>query len=388
MFKRLLPLAVVTFAVGTDSLVIAGLLPAIARELDVSISGAGQLVTAFALTYALAAPVLSAVTGNLNRRTLLLSALGVFICGNAIAALGTTYEIVLGARILSALGSAVLSSVAMASATAIAPPERRGRALALVTGGMTVATTLGVPLGTLIGGADWRVTMWCVAGLGAVAWVGLAVGLPKIELPVAPLRERLTPLRNPAVLGILAVTFMILSSGYILYTYIGTAVSAATGGAAAALTAVLVAYGAGSILGNVVSGYLTDRFSPVRVLLAGLVVLVATLALTPVVTVSLILTMAWAVIWGMAGWLTGLPQQHRLVSQAPQSAAILLGLNVSVLQLGIATGGGLGGLILRWDDPRLLGIASASVATLALIITVATRKNTRAPEPEAAVAAG
>jgi predicted MFS family arabinose efflux permease len=374
MFKRLLPLAMATFAVGTDSLVIAGLLPSIAGDLHVSLSGAGQLVTAFALTYAVAAPVLGAATGNVNRRTLLLWALGAFIAGNVVAATAENFEVVLLARILSALGSALLSSVAMATAAQLAGPKRRARALALVTGGMTVATTLGVPLGTLIGGADWRITMWSVAGLGALAGLGIVFAMPRVDLAVAGLRDRLRPLQRPDVLAVLGVTLVILTSGYVLYTYIGPATATATGGSAAKLTAVLVAYGIGSILGNVVSGFVTDRFPPVKVLLVGLAVLVVTLAVTPLAASTLASTMAWATVWGVSGWLTGLPQQHRLVTLAPESATILLGLNVSALQLGIALGGGIGGFVLQWDRPALLGIVSASIAAVALILTVVTTR--------------
>lgn len=385
MLKRLLPLALATFVVSTSSLVIAGLLPAIAESLDVSMTAAGQLITVFALTYAVAAPVLGAATANWDRRTVLLLAMAVFTAGNALAAIGATYEVVLLARIVSALAAALISAIAMATASAVAPPEKRGRALAVVTAGMTIAATVGVPLGTLIGGADWRITMWAVAGLGMLAGLGIFFGLPKITLPSAPLSERLQPLRDPGILTILAVTLLILTSGYTLYSYIGTALSDATGGQASRLTAVLAAYGLGSVIGNVVSGFLTDRFRPVRVLLGGLAVLVVTLSITPLVTVNLVLTMVWATVWGVSGWLTGLPQQHRLVTRAPESAAILLGLNASVLQLGIAVGGGFGGLVLQWSSPALLSAAAAAVAGLALLITLATtRQRASAREPATA----
>ncbi|CAM3200348.1 MFS transporter [Stackebrandtia soli] len=386
MFKKLLPLAVATFAVSTDSLVIAGLLPEIAKSLEVSLSAAGQLVTAFALTYAIAAPVLGAATSALDRRTVLLIAMGVFVVGNVLAAVGETYAVVLTARIICALAAALVSSIAMATASALAPPEKRGRALALVTAGMTLATTAGVPLGTLIGGTDWRITMWSVAALAVVAGVGILVGLPRVTLPSAVLADRLRPLRDPGVLAILAVTLVILTSGYVLYTYIGAAVRPVTGGETVGLTVVLVAYGLGSIVGNVVSGFLTDRFAPVRVLLAGLVVLVTTLALTPLVTMSMASTLVWAVVWGASGWLTGLPQQHRLVTRAPEASAVLLGLNVSVLQLGIAVGGGIGGLILQWGSVVWLGIVSAAIAAVALLVTIATTR-TRTPSTSEAVVA-
>lgn len=373
MFKSLIPLAVATFAVGTDSLVIAGILPAIADSLDVTVSSAGQLVTVFALTYALAAPIVSAITGTFDRRTVLLAALAVFVVGNIVTAMGTVFSVVMAGRIVSAVGSAVIVSIAMATATAIAPPEKRGRALALVTAGTTVATTLGVPLGTLIGGVDWRITLWTVAVMGVVAAVGIALWLPQVELPATRLRQRLEPLRNPAVLGILSVTLLILTSGYVLYTYIGPVTESATGAVSANLMIVLIAYGAGSLLGNVVSGFMTDRYPPVRVLVLGLSVLVVTLAVTPLATLNLVTVAVWAVIWGVAGWLTGLPQQHRLVSCAPESSAILLGLNVSVLQLGIAIGSGIGGLMLPGGVGALAAISTAMVVA-ALLVTVLTTR--------------
>lgn len=384
MFKRLIPLAVATFAVGTDSLVIAGILPAIAADLGVSVSTAGQLVTGFALTYAIAAPVVSALTGQLDRRHVLLGALAVFVAGNVVVAVSTSFGVAMTGRLISAVGSAVIVSVAMATATAIAPPDKRARALALVTAGLTVATTLGVPLGTLIGGTNWRITMWSVAVLGLVAAVGIGMALPRVELPATRLLERLRPLRSPTVLGILAVTGLILSSGYTMYTYIGPVTESATGADASRLTVVLVSYGLGSLVGNVVSGFLTDRYPPVRVLITGLIVVTCTLALTPLATLTLGTTLIWAMVWGLAGWLTGLPQQHRLVSHAPEASAILLGLHVSVLQLGVAIGSGVGGLVL----PRGIGaltLVSTSLVALALVVTLLTTRPGRRRSPAARI---
>ncbi|MER6583895.1 MFS transporter, partial [Nonomuraea sp. NPDC001023] len=197
--RRLLPLALATFAVGTDSYVIAGLLPAIAADLRVSTPAAGQLVTVFALVMALSAPIMGALTGGLDRRTALLVALGVFVAGNAVTALGTGYEVVMIARVVTAVGAGMINSAASSAAGAIAPAERRGRALAFVLGGLTAATALGLPLGTLIGRADWHVTLWAVAGVGLVAALGIAAGLPRVRLPAASLGERLRPLKEGRV---------------------------------------------------------------------------------------------------------------------------------------------------------------------------------------------
>jgi len=157
--------------------VIAGLLPEISRDLGVDIPSAGQLVTAFALTFALSAPVLGAVTSALDRRATLLVALAVFVIGNAATALGPSYPVVLVARVVTALGAGLIGTAAFSAAAMLAPPERRGRALAFVMGGLTVAMALGLPAGTLIGAAEWRVTLWVVTGVGLVgaALSGLGV---------------------------------------------------------------------------------------------------------------------------------------------------------------------------------------------------------------------
>jgi DHA1 family inner membrane transport protein len=143
--------AVPLVAVGTDGFVIAGLLPAIGSDLDITTAAAGQLITVFAIAYALALPILGALTGNVDRRRILLAGLAVFIAGNVATALATDFGFALAARVLTALGGALITPQASAVAAAIAPPERRGRYLAVIMGGLTAATALGVPLGTLIG---------------------------------------------------------------------------------------------------------------------------------------------------------------------------------------------------------------------------------------------
>ncbi|MDC7337413.1 MFS transporter [Streptomyces lydicus] len=145
MRLRLLLLALGTFAVGTDSMVMAGILGLVARDLDVSVPAAGQIVTVFALSYAVLAPVLATAAARWPRRRLLLTALTVFTVANALSAVAPTYPILLATRVLAAAGAALYTPTANAVATTLVPPERRGRALATVLGGMTVATALGVP---------------------------------------------------------------------------------------------------------------------------------------------------------------------------------------------------------------------------------------------------
>lgn len=383
MLKRLLPLALATFAVGTDGYVIAGLLPSIAADLAVPIPAAGQLVTVFALTLALSAPVMGALTSGLDRRSALLIALGVFVVGNAATALGTSYEAVMAARIATAVGAGIITSVASSTAAAIAPPEHRGRALAFVLGGLTLATALGLPLGTLIGRTDWHITLWAVAGIGLAAMVGIAVGLPKVTLPAASLPDRLRPLKQGRVLALLTVTSLAFLGAYTLYTYIAPALRDATDGNESLLTWILLAWGVGTLAGNITAGRLVDRYDSARVLTGSLALATATLALTPLATRSFAPTLLWAAVWGLGVGVIVVPQQHRLVALSPAAAPVLLGLNSSALYLGVALGGGVGGLAQEWFDlaPAQLGLVAAAVTTLALLGHLGTTRRPITPTP-------
>lgn len=201
-------LALAAFAIGTEGFVIAGLLPAIATDLSISVSAAGQLVTAYALTYAVGSPILAVALNNIDRRTVLALALATFIAGNLAAMVASNYVLLLASRMLMALGSGLCMPTAMAVSVAVAAPERRGRAVALVTSGMTVATVIGVPLGNLVGSLlGWRATFAMVALIGAVALAGLLLGLPKgLPRNTASLSERLAVARHSHVLVALLIT--------------------------------------------------------------------------------------------------------------------------------------------------------------------------------------
>ncbi|MGW1992765.1 MFS transporter [Embleya sp. NPDC001921] len=372
-------LALATFAVGTDGYVIAGLLPSIAADLGVSTPAAGQLVTVFALVLALSAPVMGALTSGLSRRSALLIALGVFVVGNAVTALGTGYEVVMAARVVTAVGAGIITAAASSTAAAIAPPEHPGRALAFVLGGLTSATALGLPLGTLIGRADWHLTLWAVAGIGLLAAVGIAVGLPDVKLPAASPPDRLRPLRQGRVLALPAVTTLAFLATYTLYTYIGPTLRDATDGDESLLTLILPAWGVGTLAGNITAGRLVDRRDPARVLTATLALAALTLALTPLATRALAPTLLWAALWGATVGVIVVPQQHRLIALGPAAAPILLGLNSSALYLG----GGLGGLAQEWLGlaPAQLGPVAAGVTAVTLLWHLGTARRPALPAP-------
>ncbi|WP_238495922.1 MFS transporter [Streptosporangium sp. KLBMP 9127] len=371
LVRPLLPLALATFAVGTDAFVMAGLLPAIAADLEVGVPAAGQLVTVFALTLAVAAPILSWLLSPLDRRKVLQLALIVFVVGNVVTALSPSYPIALSARILTAAGAATITATASSAAVAITPPERRGRAMALVIGGLTLSTALGMPLGNLIGGIDWRLTLWAVAALGVVAVIGISVALPKVVLPATSLMARLAPLRRPQVLSILVVTLLVMAGHYAVYTYIAAVTaSATTGSFPQALTMILFVWGVGVLVGNFFAGHLADKRPVLGVAVGALAGGTVLLAISPLTVGNLAIASVWAAIWGITDGMASVVQQHRLVTFAPASSPMLLGLNSSAIYFGVAIGGGFGGLAQEWLPVTLLGVPAAVLALLATTITV------------------
>ncbi|MFE0375207.1 MFS transporter [Streptomyces inhibens] len=385
MRLRLLLLALGTFAVGTDSMVMAGILGLMARDLDISVPAAGQMVTVFALSYAVLAPVLATATARLPRRRVLLTALTVFTVANALSAIAPNYPILLATRVLAAAGAALYTPTANAVATTLVPPERRGRALATVLGGMTVATALGVPLGTYIGRTDWRLTMWLVVALGAAAFLGLALLMRGLPAPTAApdLRTRLAPLRNRRVLGAATTTLVFFLAINTVYIYLGTAVRPATGGDAGRLSLIMLVTGVASVAGNWLGGRAVDRLGTRVVLLTGGTVSAALSFALPWASTTMTTALLYAAISPLAGWAVAVALPHRLASIDPPSAPLLISLNSSALYLGVASAGGVGSLALTVLGDRWFPFASTALTLVALTLSALTTRH-RTPTPHAA----
>jgi len=381
-YQPLVWLAVATFSMGIDGYVLAGLLPAIAGDLRVSPAAAGQLMSVFALTAALAGPVLGTLTSRWERRTTIALALGVFVLGNLIVGLARNYPIALGGRVVAALGGSLLNAAVMGYVIALTPVQHHGKALSFVLGGWMTATALGVPVGLVIGQSSWRFPMIMVAAIGSIALVGIVLKLPRLHLPAGTLADRLRPLGQPRLLVGLLVTTGILCSSYVCFTY-ATLILGPHFGSHWMIIAIMFGYGVASMLGNAVTGRLTDRFTPLRVLtvvLCGLllnsILGMAGLMLASA-TVVAVLGLIWFFAAGVGNGGAAVPQQARLGALAPDSAAIVMALNGSAISLGSATGSGLGGLALTAGSPPngLLGVACGIlVITLTLHLIVAKSK--------------
>ncbi len=386
---RLLALALGTFAIGTGSFVFAGLLEGVAADLSVSVGTAGHLVTVFAVTYAISSPVLVTLTGSVPPRRILLVAMSVFALANAVAVFAPTFELLLLCRAVAACGAAAFTPTALAVASSLAPPEERGRAISFITGGLTIAFVVGIPLGSLIGTlSNWRMTFVMVALLGAVAAVGIRT-LPRVETPpVVSFGERVETLRQPALLAALSLTALGLMGAFVLFTYISPLLAEITGFGGVGVSGLLFLFGVSAIFGNSLGGYGADHIGYARLAATVLVLLFfALLAFSFLVFSSgSALAIPGALIalavWGVAGFAFTPLQQYRVAQLAPRVRNVALSLNASAIYLGQGVGAGLGALALDYGSLGALGWVGAICVALALVLLLGTASKSPEVAPE------
>ncbi len=365
---RILLLALGLFAIGTDAFVIAGVVPVVARETGVTESAAGQMVTIFSLAYGLGAPIMAALTQRIPSNRVLLFSLGAFLLTNVGSALAPTFPLLLLTRLLGGFLVAAYASLAFVVGTQLAPPAMKGRALGLVGIGYTSATVLGAPLGTWIGEhMGWRMTFALVAVLAALALVGLVLaGLPRTTPPPAlPFKARFAPIADLRVVLALLPALLWNMAIFLIYTYLSPLLREDLH--LSDISALLLVFGLGAVLGNWCGGMLADRLGARRALLMSLVVLIIVEAGMWFALSSLAGCILLLFIWGLCYTILYTSQQHRLLNIASQYANVILGLNSTTLYIGIASGAGLGGVALRLTSMAYFGWLGAGCSLLALV---------------------
>jgi predicted MFS family arabinose efflux permease len=381
-------LAAGTFAVGTEAFMIAAMLPKIAADLSVSLQAAGQLVTIFALTYAVSSPLLTTLTGGFNRRKLLILAMTAFAGANLIAASASGYWSLAGARFLLAICAGIYTPSATALAGALVPPERRGLALAIVTGGTSLAVALGVPLGALIGFRfGWRMTFVAVAALSFVALAGLIFRIPHNigqGLPSTTMRTRIAVVRQADTLSALFVTTLWGAGTYANYTYIAPLFMNLIGFDGAKMSCILFLWGTSACAGLLFGGMASDRIGDSRVISFALLTLAFTLLSLSLsawfftVTDALLPVLVASVVWGFSAWAFFPAQQSRLIKIAGiHVAPVVLSLNASFMYLGFSCGAVLGSLTLTMGKLSDLGWVGAFCELVALIYFLVITQNRR-----------
>jgi predicted MFS family arabinose efflux permease len=382
---RLLPLVLGAFAIGAETFLVSGVLPQIAADLHVT-AAAGSLVTIFALAYAFGSPLIAVATAGVERRRLLVGAIAAFALANLVAAFAPNFASLAAARALLALAAGTFMPAAVAYATALFSAERCGRALAMIYGGMTLATVVGVPAGTYLASfAGWRAPFF---GVAAFAAVGIATGLPLLaSRRAAGFAERLAVMRRPDVLKLLTLTAQALIGPFAVNTFMGLLAETALGIGGDRLALVLVFSGVFGFLGSQFGGYAADRWPPERYLAIVFVVLIAAfplMSLGPQLGGALgaALLFAGIALWGLFGWSFPIVQQARIVSLDPAMAPITLSLNISALYVGVAIGSSLGAwTVARWSVDAIGYVAGATE-----VLALAWLALARAPKAAAAAA--
>lgn len=361
-------LAVAGFMVVTTEFILVGILPLVARDLDIGIAAAGSLVTLFAFTVALAGPPLTALLAGYERRSLFTAILLLFAAANLLAAAAPNLAVLAIARILPALGLPVFWSLATVTVAERAAPEASGAAVARLFVGISLASVAGLPLGTLIADlVGWRIMFAVFAVASLLTAIALRVALPRLPGAAMPIMAQVKALRSGlflAHLGLGALAFTVMFTGY---TYLAEALSIA-GLDGRATSFILIGFGAAGLVGNAIAGRLVDRSPLVATGVTVALGALATLGSILLLDAGLVLFVGLG-LWGAvhaAGFLVNTVRVTNAGSAAPALAAAL---NASLANVGIGTGALLGGQAIAFGGP--LWVALATIATAGVALTLA-----------------
>lgn len=340
----LLALAMASFGIGTTEFVIMGLLPEVAADLSVTIPAAGLLVTGYALGVVIGAPIVAIITNSLPRKATLIGLSSIFVLGNFLCAVAPDYWFLMGARVVTAFCHGAFFGIGAVVAANLVPPNQRASAIALMFAGLTLANVLGVPLGTALGQAlGWRSTFWAVVLIGILAVSAIAIWVPR-DIPHAAgniIRE-FAVLKRPQVLLTMMMSVLASASLFSVFTYIAPLLRDVTGFTPHTVTYVLLLFGVGITIGNLLGGRLADwRLMPsLMASFVGLtVVLVAFVFLSPFAAAAV----ATVFIWGILVFAVVPPIQMRVVDAAVGAPNLASTLNQGAFNLGNAAGAWIGG---------------------------------------------
>lgn len=374
-------LALGTFAIGTEGFMIAPLLPLMAKDFALPVPTVALLVIVFTLVLALSSPVTTVATGRMARKQVLLIAMALFAIGNVVAALSSSFTVLIAARVLMAIAAGLYVPAANGLAGVIVPPTMRGRALAIVSGGQTLAIALGLPLGGLIGHAfGWRATFLLVGAMSLVAIAGILTGIDRDAgqgIAVASLRERVSVVAQRSVLRLLAVSLFWSIGAFAAYPYIAEYLSAVLAFGPLEITASVSLWGLCAAAGVMTGGVLNDRFGADTVVRGSLVLLALSFLALAVATtlpsgVSLGLVMVAVAVWGFTVWSFFPAQMARLIGAGvPSQAPVALALNTSTMYFGFSIGSALGATVLGAGAIWAIGVVAAMAELIALGLNAA-----------------
>jgi MFS transporter, DHA1 family, inner membrane transport protein len=362
------------FGIGVTEFVIMGLLLEVSADLGVTIAAAGLLISGYALGVVVGAPVLTALTARWPRKAVLIGLMVIFTLGNAACALAPGYGMLMAARVLTALAHGTFFGVGSVVATSLVARDKRASAIAIMFTGLTVANILGVPFGTWLGQQfGWRSTFWAVALVGLVAVAVIAALVPKDKgaVEVSDWRADLRAIgRGPVLLGLLT-TVLGYAGVFAVFTYIAPALTQITGLPEAAVSPILLIFGGGLVVGNLLGGRLADRHL-VATVLGTLIALSAVLAVMSLALHNPIAAVVFVGLLGLAGFATVPPLQMWVLEKAQGAGQSLASsFNIAAFNLGNALGAWAGGAVID-QGPGLAAVplVSALFPLLAVVAAI------------------
>jgi len=367
----LMALAIAAFGIGTSEFIIMGLLPNLADDFRVSIPKAGVLVTGYALSVTIGAPIVAIATARLERKLALLLLMGVFTLGNLACAIAPTYNLLFAARVLTALCHGAFFGIGSVVAASLVPRNQRAQAIALMFSGLTLANVLGVPAGTALGQAyGWRFAFWAIVPIGLLAATAVFFLVPKQPAGSGSLLHEFRVLRKPQVLLVLAMSVLTSASLFCVFTYIAPTLEVVTLVSPHTVTLTLLLFGVGITVGNFLGGTLSD-WRPMGFLIGALLTLIASLIALYYAEPHVISAVAIILLWGAIQFAAGAPLQSRIVDQAAAAPNLASTLNQGAFNFGNATGASLGGMMLTAGYTyRQLPLASVIVTAMTLVLAI------------------
>ncbi len=348
-----------------------GLLPDLAHSFQVSIPKTGILVSGYALSVTLGSPLVALAVSRMDRKRALLVLMGMFVGGNVLCALAPTFLLLLLARILTALCHGAFFGIGSIVASHLVPRNERAQAIALMFAGLTLANVLGVPAGTALGQAyGWRFAFWALLPIGGLAALGLLLMVPPQPAEKIHLKHEFHAVLRPQVQLVLALSTLSSTALFCVFTYIAPILEQVTHLSPIAVTRVLMVFGVGITLGNLLGGRLAD-WKQMPVLIGGFILLILIFLAMPFLELGSITAVAMVFVWGCVHFAAGAPLQARIVEQARGAPNLASTLNQGAFNLGNALGASLGGILLTEGVAyRHLSLGSAAVASVALVVAL------------------